>query len=72
MVKINYPEYANHKSYHDQFVKDLSLLKTQLDNEGLKLNLVVQTNKLLVDWLINHIKKVDKALGEFLKNKSFT
>lgn len=70
MVKNSYPEYSNHKSYHDNYIKELSLLKKQLDIEGSGLNLVVQTNKLLVDWWINHINKVDKALGAFLKGKS--
>lgn len=69
MLKHNYPEYPAHKRYHTQYVNDLSSLKQQLDTTGSSLNLVVQTNKLLVDWWINHINRVDKSLGTFLKSK---
>ena len=32
-------------------------------------NLVVNTNHLVVDWLTNHIRKLDTALGAFLKTR---
>ena len=42
-------------------------LKKQLEASGPGLTTVISANHLLVDWLKNHIRKVDKALAEFLK-----
>lgn len=35
----------------------------------MKVDLVIRTNRFLTDWLINHIRKIDKVLGSFLKDK---
>ncbi|OGW48860.1 MAG: hemerythrin [Nitrospirae bacterium RBG_19FT_COMBO_42_15] len=67
--KYNYPEYEAHKLLHLKFIKDFSALKKNFDAEGPSLPIVLQINRIVVDWLINHIKKVDKALGKFVKTK---
>jgi hemerythrin len=67
--KYNYPDYEAHKSLHLKFIQDFSALKKNFDAEGPSLPIVLQINRIVVDWLINHIKKVDKALGEFVKTK---
>ncbi len=67
--QYNYPEYNSHKLMHTQFVKDFEMLKDSLDKEGVSPGLVIRMNKLLIDWLLNHIKKTDKALGAFIKEK---
>jgi hemerythrin len=40
-----------------------------MDTEGISSRLVIDLQSFLVDWLINHISKVDKALGSFLSTK---
>ncbi len=67
--RYNYPDYETHKSLHLKFIKDFSALKKRFEAEGPTLPIVLQINRIVVDWLINHIKKVDKALGEFIKTK---
>jgi hemerythrin len=67
--KYGYPEYNGHKMLHTQFIKDFGALKGSLDNEGVTPGLVIKMNKLLIDWLINHIKRTDKALAAYLKEK---
>ncbi len=70
MLKYNYPAYAEHKAKHLEFTKNYILLKKQVEAEGPCLNSVLTTNRLVVDWLIHHIRKVDTQLGAFLKTKS--
>ncbi len=69
MEKLNYNEYSSHKSQHKNFISNLSDLKKQLETAVVPVAVVVKTQSMLVDWLKNHISKVDKVLGAFLKTK---
>ena len=69
MTRYNYPQFQSHKSQHQYFLKGYSDLKRELEISEERLIAIIGTNQLLSDWLINHIGKVDKALGEFLKTK---
>ncbi|HWR62333.1 MAG TPA: hemerythrin family protein [Clostridia bacterium] len=68
--KYGYPDYNNHKQLHTQFIKDFETLKDSMDRDGVSPALVIKLNKLLIDWLLNHIKKADRALGDYIKNKN--
>jgi len=63
-----YPGYAAHKLEHDSFVARLKDLEQEIDREGVELHHVIETNQLLLKWLIHHISTVDVQLGRFLKN----
>lgn len=63
-----YPGYAPHKLEHDSFVARLKALKDEIGREGVALHHVVETNHLLLRWLVHHISTVDVELGRFLKN----
>ncbi len=67
--KYGYPEYNSHKLLHTQFVKDFGILKDTLNKDGVTPMIIIKMNKLLIDWLLNHIKKTDKELAVFLKGK---
>jgi len=64
-----YPGYAEHRQQHLEFVGRLDALHKQYFSEGASLSLVIQTNNMLIEWLINHISKVDRKIGEFLRGK---
>jgi len=68
MAKFNYPDYASHKEMHSQFVKDFISLKKELE-AGASTISIIHIQRRVVDWLINHIGKVDKVLGGFLQGK---
>ena len=70
MRESDYPGYARHKTEHLEFIATFSELKKEIDRYGPALDLVVKTNRMVVQWLINHISKVDTALGMFLKAKA--
>jgi hemerythrin len=65
-----YPDYATHKLEHDSFVARLNRLKEEIGRDGVALHHVVETNHLLLKWLIHHISTVDVQLGRFLKDSA--
>ena len=65
MKKHGYPEYAAHKALHEEFKAQLAELKKQVATEGVGVHTVITTNQLVVNWFINHIRKVDTKLGAF-------
>jgi hemerythrin len=69
-VASGFPDYAVHKAAHGTFTADLDRLLGQLHSEGPSLPLVIQTNQMLVAWLIRHICRMDKALAEFLRSRA--
>ncbi len=70
MGRYGYPAYGAHKAEHDAFIKDFSTFKKKLENietrGGITSFLIIEMQRRLYDWLINHIGKVDKVLGNYL------
>jgi hemerythrin len=64
-----YPDYVAHRAEHHYFIEQLNKLKLETENEGVSTHHVVETNNMLLKWLLNHISKVDQTLGVFLKDK---
>ena len=69
MATYAYSSMSAHKAQHGQFVKNFMKLKDRMLLEGINPQLAEETKELCVDWLINHIKYSDRALGSFLKLK---
>ena len=67
MIESGYPDFVSHKAQHTEFIANFSELKGKFQNEGVGVHVVLHANRLVVDWLINHIRKKDKSLGGFLK-----
>lgn len=65
----SYPDYPSHKALHEQFKKNFYGFKRELEQSGITLSTVIQTNSLLSSWWTEHISRVDKALGAFLKGE---
>jgi len=66
----NFPGYEAHRKEHGTFVERIKKLQAEIDKEGVAVYHVIETNNLLFKWLINHISKLDKELGRFLKDVS--
>jgi hemerythrin len=74
MARYSYPGYPAHKARHEEFKRNFRSLKKDLLKleDGKKpgsYDLSVRTNQLVVDWILEHIAKTDKALGQFLKDR---
>lgn len=62
-----YPAYEAHRAEHLYFIEQIGKLKAEIQKHGASTHHVVETNNLLLKWLLNHISKVDMELGKFLK-----
>jgi hemerythrin len=72
MQEHRYPKYPQHKAQHAKFIANFNELKKELQKlEGGKkpgsYDLSVETNQVVVDWILDHIVKVDKEFGAYLK-----
>ncbi|MBI5696750.1 MAG: hemerythrin family protein [Nitrospirae bacterium] len=65
--EVAYPRYTQHKAMHDRFLEDVQDLKVKFEVEGPTLTMVLLTNKVIVDWLVQHIKKTDREFGQYMK-----
>lgn len=70
MLKYKYPGYDAQKKEHTKFISDLSNYEKELTESKSTLVLKIKTNQMLVDWLVNHIGKVDKDLGVYLQGRA--
>ncbi len=70
MDRFKYSSTSQHKAQHEQFVKTFDKQKARLFREGFSKQLGDEITDLCVDWLLNHIKYSDRALGMFLKLKA--
>lgn len=68
MRRHSYPDYHSHRAQHAKFAAEFSELKRRLKSGRISA-VVIPTNRLLVDWWINHISRSDRELGDFLKSR---
>lgn len=62
-----YPKVAEHKAMHEFFIQKIADLKKDIVEHGASVGVVSQTNYFLMDWLLNHIQKVDTELANYVK-----
>jgi hemerythrin len=66
--KYSYPDFPNHKKFHDSFKEVVKNFSHRLILEGASKELVEEVQKKIYDWLVNHIRIQDKKLGIHLKS----
>ncbi|MBI5644147.1 MAG: hemerythrin family protein [Deltaproteobacteria bacterium] len=66
MDKHKYPDSAGHKGQHKKFIDNIKFIKDEFQKENAHKN-IIEARKLLADWFFEHIAKIDKKLGDFLK-----
>ena len=59
MADIGYPELESHKEIHAAFVKEVTNIINEVNTEGVKLTTIIEVNKKLNDWVVNHIMDTD-------------
>lgn len=69
MKRYSYADYPQHKMEHTAFIGDFYDLRQELDNDGVTPDLTVRLANRVGDWLVNHIGRMDKALGAFLRGR---
>ncbi|NLP31280.1 MAG: hemerythrin family protein [Clostridiales bacterium] len=67
MEHINYPGLEQQKIAHRKFEEEVAILKHEFQQSGSNINLIINANQMIIDWLINHISNMDKQIGIFAK-----
>lgn len=66
MSRIGYSALTAHRTQHQAFIHDFTALKAQFTAEGATSSLVIQVQRRVCDWLVQHIKQTDLLLGQYL------
>lgn len=70
MQQVNFPALDQHRRKHQIFRERLVGIRQQISNQGPSLMTIIETNKTLVSWLVQHVQDLDQCFGEFLKEHS--
>lgn len=62
-----YPKVAEHKAMHEFFKSKIAEMKKDIQANGATVASVSKANYFLMDWLLNHIQKVDTGLAQYFK-----
>lgn len=69
-MKSKYPDYTNHKKYHQHFIATVDDIQKKLMANGPTIALVGEINSKVANWLISHIKREDVKVAAHIKNNS--
>jgi hemerythrin-like metal-binding protein len=70
MLDNHYPGYVAHKGQHEQFIKDFTKLANDFNTAENSSLLAINVQRSIMQWLINHIMKVDKEMAKYLIARS--
>lgn len=65
-----YPDYPNHKIYHEGFKQTVLDISKELEEKGPSIVLLGKVNTMIGDWLVKHIKREDVKVAAHLKSKN--
>lgn len=72
MLETRYAGYEEQRQEHQKYLEALKELKEQAALprvKGSSYDLSALTNQVVVDWIVEHIIKVDVKFGEYLKKR---
>ncbi len=64
-MKSRYPQAADHRKIHENFIKTFWELKAKYDNATDEFSAIMEINKVVYDWLKEHVLKTDKAFAKY-------
>ena len=64
-LKSRYPQAADHRKIHEEFVKTFWELKGKYDKSAGEFTAVMEINKVVYDWLKSHVLKTDMAFAKY-------
>ncbi|MDR0936759.1 MAG: bacteriohemerythrin [Oscillospiraceae bacterium] len=62
-----YPDYVNHKRYHDAFKTTVATVAREISAQGPTISMVGKVNNDIAGWLIKHIKNEDSKVAKHVK-----
>lgn len=70
MDEAGYDGLEDHRKHHAVYlnnIKELKDLAAQPRIQGASYELSVTTNQIVVDWIVDHIMKIDRKFGEYMR-----
>jgi hemerythrin len=67
MAQYRYPDAPKHKQQHADFVKTFVAVKAEFEKTGATAGVSIAVNKVVCNWLREHIGGSDIAFGKFLR-----
>lgn len=64
-----YPGFAEHLKEHEEFACEARELARKIAVEGASHEIAADATEKLADWIMNHIRKEDMKMGEYLKRQ---
>jgi len=70
MLESNYPNLYAHKKQHSDFLDEVKKLKAKvtLENDSAANNVAI--NKVIVNWLTNHVLGSDMVMAEYYRKRA--
>ena len=66
-LKSHYPDYANHRQYHEHLIKVIADLSAELKQSGATPSLTNKVIRNVGEWLVSHIQQQDTKVAAHLK-----
>ena len=67
---IGFPGYRIHREIHEAFKAQATGLYEKLKAEGPNNVFILQMSKTIGEWVVNHVTKEDKKIGDHIKAKN--
>ena len=62
-----YPDYENHKRYHEGFKKTVREISDEINKNGSSIAMVGKVNTSIGGWLVDHIKREDVKVAAHIR-----
>lgn len=70
MTESDYPHLAEHGRLHEGFHAEFVALKERYERGGATGDLLLAVQRLVVDWLFDHVGQEDRAFGAYLQARA--
>lgn len=67
MRGIGYPALAEQRKAHAAFIAQLAKLRGDYAASGGNLLVILNANRMVIDWLTQHISAMDRKIGEYVR-----
>lgn len=67
MLQYDFYDYTNHCTQHAQLREEVIELMKKYEESGADHGMPLAVQRLMSGWLVRHVAKVDKVLGDFLR-----
>jgi hemerythrin len=68
MLAYDFPGYDEHVLQHTELMRGVCRLRRKLDAEGPSKGVAAACSRLLVEFLVNHIRKSDREIADFFRS----